>query len=98
MKGEKVVMPIVPPLSATAFICSSVTQRGFSVIARTAVWEITMGFFDSRTASRVVRMPTCEQSMRMPRRLHSRTTCMPKWVRPRFSGSRHPSPRKLRSM
>ena len=98
MKGENVVMPIVPPFSATVFICSSVTQRGFSVMARTAVCEITIGFCERRAASRLVCRPTCEQSIRIPRRLHSRTTCMPKLVSPLFSGSRQPSPKRFRSM
>ena len=50
--------------------------------ARALAWVMATGRSECSMASRVVRSPTWERSMRMPRRFISRTASRPKWLRP----------------
>src|SRR5579863_2082238 len=73
---------ITPPFLASAAIISSVILRGTLHNARQDEWEAMMGALLSARASQNVLSAVCEMSIIMPRRFISRTTCLPKGVRP----------------
>src|SRR5262252_100493 len=79
---QEKLMSITPPFLAKARIMSSVMLRPAFEIARHEEWDAKTGAVLTSRASQNVLSATCEISTIMPRRFISRTTSLPKSVRP----------------